>query len=77
VRIPAGHEVVGSTFPPLDQDLRTRMAGVPAFVLIRTKPAEQVTFLDRWVNASRLNDAAVVVLMLGSTVWWLGRRRSD
>jgi len=77
VRIPDGHEVVGSTFPPLDQDLRTRMAGVPAFVLVRTKPAQQVTLFDRWVTASRLNDAAIIVLMLGSTVWWLGRRRSE
>lgn len=76
VRIPEGHLVVGSTFPPLDQDLRTRMAGVPAFVLIRTMPAEQVSPIDRWVSAARLNDAAVIVLILGSTVWWLGRRRS-
>lgn len=78
----SGLAITGSTLPALDVDTvdgetvyRAELANIPAFLMMRLEPLSEVSWTDRFLTVGKVTDLALLLLILGSTAYWLRIRR--
>ena len=81
LQLPFGNEPVGDAFPVMQWSSRDRgsvqLPSVPSLLLAGSKSSIAATNLDRWMSSGSVaNTTMVLLLIVGSLVWWTRTKRS-